>query len=113
MANGGTLDDVPQSPAQSQRGPETRTSALRAAPVREQSVDLIRAALFDMEGVVFERRNFWLDLHRAFGTEEEGVRLAKKHLDSDCNELQKSRRNRSVQGPESPKRNQASDTTAE
>lgn len=31
--------------------------------------------IFDMDGVIFEGRNFWLDLHRAYGTEAEAMRL--------------------------------------
>jgi phosphoserine phosphatase len=31
------------------------------------TVDLV---MFDMDGVIFQGRNFWLDLHRAMGTEE-------------------------------------------
>ena len=27
---------------------------------------------FDMDGVIFEHRNFWLELHKVFGTLEEG-----------------------------------------
>ncbi len=35
-------------------------------------VDLV---IFDMDGVIFQGRNFWLDLHRALGTEAEAWRL--------------------------------------
>lgn len=31
--------------------------------------------LFDMDGVIFEGRSFWLDLHRRFGTEAEALEL--------------------------------------
>jgi phosphoserine phosphatase len=31
--------------------------------------------MFDMDGVIFQGRNFWLDLHRAMGTEAEAWRL--------------------------------------
>jgi phosphoserine phosphatase len=37
----------------------------------------LRLAMFDMDGVVFEGANFWLDLHRAYGTEAEALELAK------------------------------------
>jgi len=43
----------------------------------------IRLVIFDMDGVIFEGKNFWLDLHRCFGTEQEGVNLAEKHIESD------------------------------
>ena len=36
------------------------------------TVDLV---MFDMDGVIFQGRNFWLDLHRAMGTEDEAMRL--------------------------------------
>jgi phosphoserine phosphatase len=37
----------------------------------------LRLAIFDMDGVVFEGANFWLDLHRAYGTEAEALELSK------------------------------------
>ncbi|MDX2146818.1 MAG: HAD-IB family phosphatase [Planctomycetota bacterium] len=40
-----------------------------------------------MDGVVFQGGNFWLDLHNALGTAEEGVALAHQHLSSDYGEL--------------------------
>jgi phosphoserine phosphatase len=33
--------------------------------------------MFDMDGVVFEGANFWLDLHKAYGTESEALELSK------------------------------------
>jgi HAD superfamily phosphoserine phosphatase-like hydrolase len=35
----------------------------------------LQLVIFDMDGVVFEGRNFWLDLHRAMGTEKEAWHL--------------------------------------
>lgn len=35
----------------------------------------VELVMFDMDGVIFEGRNFWLDLHRAMGTEAEAWRL--------------------------------------
>jgi phosphoserine phosphatase len=43
----------------------------------------IELVIFDMDGVVFQGDNFWLDLHREYGTDEEGVRLANSYLNSD------------------------------
>lgn len=43
----------------------------------------IALVLFDMDGVIFEGRNFWLDLHRRFGTEREALALAQRALQSD------------------------------
>lgn len=42
---------------------------------------------FDMDGVLFEQRNFWLELHRAFGTLEEGKALIEKYLYADYDKL--------------------------
>lgn len=49
----------------------------------------IKLVFFDMDGVIFEGRNFWLELHELFGTVEEGIRLANDHLSSDYNLLAK------------------------
>jgi len=43
----------------------------------------IQLVIFDMDGVIFEGRNFWLDLHRRFGTEREALELARRSLRSD------------------------------
>jgi phosphoserine phosphatase len=43
----------------------------------------IRAVIFDMDGVLFQGRSFWLDLHREFGTDVEGLRLADRYLAGD------------------------------
>jgi phosphoserine phosphatase len=47
-------------------------------------IDLV---IFDMDGVIFEGHNFWLDLHREYGTEQEGVALADRYIDLDYTEL--------------------------
>src|SRR3954454_3646087 len=39
------------------------------------SVAAVDLVIFDMDGVIFEGRNFWLDLHHAMGTEAEAWRL--------------------------------------
>lgn len=36
--------------------------------------------IFDMDGVLFKGRNFWLDLHRAYGTEKDALELADTYL---------------------------------
>jgi len=36
---------------------------------------MLELVLFDMDGVVFEGRNFWLDLHRLMGTEKQAWQL--------------------------------------
>jgi len=36
---------------------------------------MLKLVIFDMDGVIFERRNFWLDLHRRMGTEKQAWQL--------------------------------------
>ena len=38
---------------------------------------------FDMDGVIFKDVNFWLELHKRFGTLEQGIKLTEKYLHSD------------------------------
>ena len=40
-----------------------------------------------MDGVIFEHKNFWLELHEALGTLEEGTKLTDKYLHSDYAKL--------------------------
>lgn len=47
----------------------------------------IELVLFDMDGVIFEGRNFWLDLHRLYDTEEVGVALAERYMGTDYGRL--------------------------
>ncbi len=42
---------------------------------------------FDMDGVIFKARNFWMELHKAYGTFEEGKILTEKYLHSDYDTL--------------------------
>jgi phosphoserine phosphatase len=42
---------------------------------------------FDMDGVIFKDINFWLELHKKFGTYKEGKKLTKKYLHSDYDQL--------------------------
>ncbi|MFH1065854.1 MAG: HAD family phosphatase [Nanoarchaeota archaeon] len=42
---------------------------------------------FDMDGVIFENVNFWLELHKKFGTFEQGKKLTEKYLHKDYNKL--------------------------
>ncbi|MBI2148123.1 HAD family phosphatase [Candidatus Woesearchaeota archaeon] len=42
---------------------------------------------FDMDGVIFKDINFWMELHKVFGTLEEGKKLTEKYLHSDYNKL--------------------------
>ena len=42
-----------------------------------------------LDGVIFEGSNFWLELHRRYGTEKEGVEYANKYLSFDYDQLVK------------------------
>ena len=42
---------------------------------------------FDMDGVIFKDINFWLELHKQFGTLEQGIHLTKQYLHTDYNRL--------------------------
>lgn len=48
------------------------------------AIDLV---IFDMDGVLFEGHNFWLELHKKYGTEKPGLELANKYLTSDYDAL--------------------------
>ena len=43
--------------------------------------------IFDMDGVIFERINFWMQLHKVYGTYEEGKELTKKYVKTDYAKL--------------------------
>lgn len=43
--------------------------------------------IFDMDGVLFEGHNFWLDLHNRYGTTERGLELADQYLTTDYETL--------------------------
>jgi phosphoserine phosphatase len=47
----------------------------------------LQAVVFDMDGVIFEGDNFWLDLHREYGTEREALQLAERYLTTDYERL--------------------------
>ncbi len=42
---------------------------------------------FDMDGVIFEHKNFWLELHRVLGTLPEGKKLTQQYLHTDYAKL--------------------------
>lgn len=42
---------------------------------------------FDMDGVIFQKENFWMEVHEAFGTLEKGKELTKKYLHADYDKL--------------------------
>jgi phosphoserine phosphatase len=43
--------------------------------------------VFDMDGVIFQAKNFWLELHKVFNTFKEGKELTEKYLHSDYQKL--------------------------
>jgi phosphoserine phosphatase len=48
----------------------------------------VRAVIFDMDGVLFEGRNFWLDLHRRYGGDvAEAKKLLDHYVESDYDTL--------------------------
>ena len=42
---------------------------------------------FDLDGVIFKETNFWIELHKVFGTFEKGKKLTEKHLHNDYGKL--------------------------
>lgn len=48
---------------------------------------MIKLICLDMDGVLVPPDNFWLQLHKAFGTLEEGKRLTDAYLRTDYNRL--------------------------
>jgi phosphoserine phosphatase len=47
----------------------------------------IKLVIFDMDGVIFEGRNFWLDLHRRYSTVADALDLAERYLKHDYETL--------------------------
>lgn len=48
---------------------------------------MIKLIILDMDGVIFEGCNFWLDLHRALGTEKQALQLWKNLSKTDYKQL--------------------------
>ncbi|NQU78167.1 HAD-IB family phosphatase [Candidatus Woesearchaeota archaeon] len=42
---------------------------------------------FDMDGVIFKEANFWMEMHKQFGTLEQGKELTKKYMDTNYDRL--------------------------
>ncbi len=42
---------------------------------------------FDMDGVLFKDINFWIELHKKFGTLKEGINLTEKYLHTNYDKL--------------------------
>ncbi|MFH1511688.1 MAG: HAD family phosphatase [Candidatus Woesearchaeota archaeon] len=47
----------------------------------------MKLACFDMDGVIFKSKNFWLELHKRFGTYEEGKKLTEQYLHNNYAKL--------------------------
>jgi len=43
--------------------------------------------VFDMDGIIFKSFNFWLELHKAYDTYEEGLELTTRYLTTDYQKL--------------------------
>ncbi|MBW2992771.1 HAD family phosphatase [Candidatus Woesearchaeota archaeon] len=43
--------------------------------------------IFDMDGVIFQHDNFWMQLHEALGTLHPGIELTEKYLKKDIKKL--------------------------
>ena len=48
---------------------------------------MTKLIIFDMDGMIFEHFNFWLELHKAYGTYEEGIELTKKYVKTNYEKL--------------------------
>ncbi|MBU0461719.1 MAG: HAD family phosphatase [Nanoarchaeota archaeon] len=48
-----------------------------------------KLVVFDMDGVLFKMQNFWMHVHKAFGTYDEGKKLTDKYLLTDYEMLVK------------------------
>ncbi len=48
-----------------------------------------RLICLDLDGVLFKDVNFWLEMHKAFGTYAQGVELTKRYLHTDYDRLVK------------------------
>ena len=48
---------------------------------------MTKLIVFDMDGVIFEDTDFWMNLHKAFGTYAEGKKLTEKYLKTDYSKL--------------------------
>ena len=48
---------------------------------------MTRLICFDMDGVIFEHLNFWFELHKAYGTYEEGKELTEKYIKTNYQKL--------------------------
>lgn len=48
---------------------------------------MMKLICFDMDGVIFKDINFWMELHKVFGTLEQGKELTKRYLHTNYNKL--------------------------
>jgi phosphoserine phosphatase len=58
----------------------TRSDFLGATNGRDTRATPIDLAIFDMDGVLFHGRSFWVDLHHEYGTKVAGERLTDAYL---------------------------------
>ncbi len=55
--------------------------------LEEEVPKMLRLIIFDMDGVIFKDVNFWMELHKKFGTLKEGKELTKKYLHDNYDKL--------------------------
>lgn len=48
---------------------------------------MVKLIIFDMDGVIFEHANIWMELHKIYGTLEEGEALTKQYLATNYDAL--------------------------
>ncbi|MBU2522781.1 MAG: HAD family phosphatase [Nanoarchaeota archaeon] len=48
---------------------------------------MTKLIVFDMDGIIFEHFNFWIELHKAYGTFEEGLKLTKEYVKTNYQKL--------------------------
>ncbi|MFC1697430.1 HAD family hydrolase [Nanoarchaeota archaeon] len=48
---------------------------------------MTKLIIFDMDGVIFEKTNFWFDLHEKYGTYRDGKELTDRYLKSNYQKL--------------------------
>lgn len=48
---------------------------------------MVKLICFDMDGVIFEHANFWMELHKKYNTYKEGLELTEKHLKTNYSKL--------------------------
>lgn len=48
---------------------------------------MYKLIIFDMDGVLFEHKNIWIETHKVYGTLKEGIKATKQYLWTDYDKL--------------------------